>query len=378
MGNRESAVSDSVRVVIEKDVAFDKSKQLQCSLHTIALQVAGQLFDRAETVSESAVDEMCDWEAVEGDWMMAFSCCKSVSRLSLTRAEMSRLTNRGRSAAVKYDELYQKLKEEKYRQRKQQQALQKVGGMARVGMGLRRWRNKSSKALATRTSSLPKSQRGVRQLRRGSLNSQVDIVNVRLADIDMSILSDQDGEVSPESGAMTPPVDYQAKARVAQRFGISRAEQAWRATHHVPRKGLAADRLGPCDVPTGEAAELLERVRNAVAEGKDEAAMHAMVDEFAAQHIGTDRVRGKQAGNSLDPLPIREARLLISRSIGQLGQQSQPSSPHGDRSPAAPTGQDHLGDRGEKSIFTEKCVLRLQNRTRASSHETACAKSATL
>lgn len=347
VGQRESAVSESVRVVIEKDVAFDKSKQLQCSLHAIALQVADQLFDRAETVSESAVEEMCEWEAVEGDWMMAFSYCKSVSRLSLTRAEMSKLTNRGRSAAEKYDELYQKLKEEKRRHHKQQQALQKVGGMARVGIGLRRWRNKSSKAIARRTGSLPKSKSRVSQRRR-SLNSQVDLINVSLAG--MNVLDDdEDGGESPGSGAMTPPVDYQAKAKVAQRFAFSRAEKAWRLTHHVPRPGPAADRLGQCDAPAGEAAELLERVRNAVAEGKDEAEMNRIVDEFAAQHIR------EQVGNSVDPMVIHDARLLISRSIGQLGEQPQPLSPHGERSPAAPKG--HVEDRGEKSIFTEKCVL---------------------
>ena len=50
--------------------------------------------------------EVCDWDAVEGDWMLAFTYCKSVSRLNLTRAEMGRLANRGGRAAVKYDELY--------------------------------------------------------------------------------------------------------------------------------------------------------------------------------------------------------------------------------------------------------------------------------
>lgn len=144
--------------------------------------------------------------------MMAFSYCKTVSRLSLTRTEMSRLSNRGRSAAVKYDELYalqsyilrpiilrslcldvcrqqlhslctyrgicillryKKLKE-KRRQRKQQQALQKMGGVALVGMGLRRWRVKSSnrKNLA-RPGTVAKSNGGITQMRRRSLNSQV-------------------------------------------------------------------------------------------------------------------------------------------------------------------------------------------------------------
>jgi hypothetical protein len=77
--------------------------------------------------------------------------------------------------------------------------------------------------------------------------------------------------------------------------------------------------------------------------------MNRIVDEFAAQHIR------EQVGNSVDPMVIHDARLLISRSIGQLGEQPQPLSPHGERSPAAPKG--HVEDRGEKSIFTEKWVL---------------------
>lgn len=43
VGDRNSAVSESVRVVMEKDVAFDKSKKIQCDLHTIALQVSDQV-----------------------------------------------------------------------------------------------------------------------------------------------------------------------------------------------------------------------------------------------------------------------------------------------------------------------------------------------
>lgn len=43
VGDRASAACDSVRVVVEKDVAFDKSKQLQRDLHAIALQVADQV-----------------------------------------------------------------------------------------------------------------------------------------------------------------------------------------------------------------------------------------------------------------------------------------------------------------------------------------------
>lgn len=357
VGDRVSAVSKSVRVVIEKDVAFHKSKQLQCDLHTIALQVADQLFDRAETVSKHAVDEICEWQAVEGDWMMAFSYCKSVSRLSLTRSEMNRLANRGRSAAVRYDELYQKLKEEKRMQRKQQEALQTLGGIARVGMGLRRWRKKSSNRPGpTRTSSLPKGKDGVRQMRRGSLNSQVDMINVSLANMmdqdGGDSLDDEDGGDSPDSGAASPAVDYQARAQLAQRFGISRAERAWRATHHVPRHNLPAHRVGPCDAPAGEAAELLDSVRNAVAEGKDEAAITAIVDEYAAQHIGTGNARGDQVGNSQDPLPIRDAKRLISRVIGQP--REQPQLPNGGSSPAVQRGSKDFGVRDEKSVFTEK------------------------
>ena len=65
-----------------------------------------QLFDRAESISKHAVEQLYDWEDVEGDWMIAFSYCKSVSRLNLTRTEMTRVTDKGRRAAVKYDELY--------------------------------------------------------------------------------------------------------------------------------------------------------------------------------------------------------------------------------------------------------------------------------
>lgn len=44
----------------------------------------------------------------------------------------------------------------------------------------------------------------------------------------MSVLDDDEYLDSPDSGAMTPPVDYFAKARLADRFGVSRAERAWR------------------------------------------------------------------------------------------------------------------------------------------------------
>ena len=126
-------------------------------------------------------------------------------------------------------------------------------------------------------------------------------------------------------------------------------------THHVPRQDLPADRVGPCDAPAGEAAELLERVRSAVAEGRDEAAMYAIVDEFAVQHFGGSP--GGEVGNSLDPQPIRDARRLISRVIGQLGEQPQLPSSQGMSSPAAQRGREDLGDRDEKSVFTEKCLI---------------------
>lgn len=69
---------------------------------------------------------------------------------------------------------YQKLKEEKRRQRRQQLALQRVGSMGRVGMGLRRWRNKSSvRVNLGRTGSLSRHTGQAAKTRRRSLNSQV-------------------------------------------------------------------------------------------------------------------------------------------------------------------------------------------------------------
>ena len=53
-----------------------------------------------------------------------------------------------------------------------------------------------------------------------------DFHDVSLAD--MTILDDQEGAESPVPSAMSPPVDYQAKAQAAKQFGISRAERAWR------------------------------------------------------------------------------------------------------------------------------------------------------
>ena len=93
-----SAVSDSVRVVIERMWHSTRARSFSPIAYG-ALPGHDQLFNRAGAISESAVDEMCDWAAVEGDWMMAFSYCKSLSRLSLTRTEMSRLTNRGRRSS---------------------------------------------------------------------------------------------------------------------------------------------------------------------------------------------------------------------------------------------------------------------------------------
>ena len=130
--DRASLANESVRVVTEKDVAFDKSKQLQTQLHTTALQIAAQLLERAVVISESAVEEMWEWEvsayyspliyqsrgmyitltlryarqAVEADWLIAFSFTKALSRFSLTRSEMIKLTNMGTQSALRYDELY--------------------------------------------------------------------------------------------------------------------------------------------------------------------------------------------------------------------------------------------------------------------------------
>lgn len=125
-----------------------------------------------------------------------------------------------------------------------------------------------------------------------------------------------------------------------------------RATHRVPRQGLPPDSVGPCDAPAGKAAELLETVRSAVADGKDEADIHKIVEEFAAQQVGDEP--SSQVGNSQDPLPIRDAKLFITRAIGQPGEQPQlPLSP-GRGSPQVQRGGEDTSDRDEKTAFTEK------------------------
>jgi hypothetical protein len=356
---RESALVDAVCIKKEKDVAFDKSKQLQNQLHSIALQIAGQLFDRAVAISENAVEEMCDWAMVGGDWMMAISYCKAVGRFSLTEDEMTRLVNMGRSAAVKHDELYNKLKEEKRRLRKQEEAVQRMGNTVGIGMGLRRWRKKAKKP--ERTGSLPKAVGGggISQMRRRSLNSAVDHINLSLA----GMLDDEDSEETSESdGAETPPVDYFGRAQVAARFATPRAERAWRATHHVPRQDLPPDRVGPSDAPGGEAAVLLDRVRDEIGEGKEEGAISTIIDEFAAKHLSGGAKGGAsgRGGNTQDPLSVRDAKLLTNRVIGQLGEQPQLPSPRGvvgnaPQSPGRlPSGEDDVDERDEKSVFTEK------------------------
>ena len=344
--DRASAANESVRVVTEKDVAFDKSKQLQTQLHSTALQIANQLLDRAVAISEGAVEEMCEWEVVEADWLIAFSYCKALSRFSLTRSEMSKLTNMGRSSALRYDELKLAMKVERQKRRRQAAAEKMASGM-RVGIGLKRWKNKSSRSVKLmkegkdgagkgipRTPKTPKG--GPSAMRRLSLNSAVDLggrtLAQGLADLSLAALGTdtEDEEEEEEEPVSTPPVNYWEREKMAAQFGQTKASRAITGREAI-------------------GVELLDLVRNAAAEGKDEATAKAIVDDFVAAHPPE---RGAEA---LDPWDRRDAQLQMDRLIGRKGQEDA-LSPKKEQLEGlfGTSSAGGVDERDEKAVFTEK------------------------